>query len=220
MEEFQVNRSNYRAELGGASGGVINIVSRSGGNTVRGSGFGFFRHQSLDAGDPFARVPDGTSLRRVKPPADRQQVGGSLGGPIRKDQTFFFAAAEFLNRDESNVVSILTDRSIFGTTGEQETILAGLPQAAAAQLRGALTSPASTVQLFETNGGITPFVGDDRKFSLRLDHNVSENNQLNFRYSFAQTPSAKLSIVCLREYFHPRRCRLTSRPHNWQLALS
>ena len=197
VEEFQVNRSNYSAELGGASGGVINIVSRSGANTMRGSGFGFFRHQSLDAGDPFARVLDGASLRRVKPNADRQQVGGSLGGPVVKDKSFFFAAAEILNRDESNVVSILTDRSIFGPTREQEAILGRLPEAAAAQLRGALTSPASTVQLFETNGGITPFVGDDRKFSLRLDHNPNDNNQLNFRYSFAQGTESNASTRAL-----------------------
>jgi hypothetical protein len=197
VEEFQVNRSNYSAELGGASGGVINIVSKSGGNTVRGSGFGFFRHQSLDAGDPFARVLEGSALRRVKPKADRQQVGGSVGGPIRQDKTFFFAAAEFLNRDESNVVSILTDRSIFAPTRDQEAILSRLPEAAAAQLRGALTSPASTVQLFEANGGITPFVSDDRKFSLRLDHNWSDNSQFNFRYSYARGTDTNASARAL-----------------------
>ena len=197
VEEFQINRSNYTAELGGASGGVINIVSRGGGNRVRGTGFGFFRHQSLDAGDPFARVLEGAAVRRVKPDATRQQVGGSIGGPIKKDQTFFFAAAEFLNRDESNVVSILTDRSIFGATREQEAILSRLPEAAAAQLRGALTSSAATVRLFETNGGVTPFTGNDRKVSLRLDHNLNDNNQFNFRYSFAQAIETNASTRAL-----------------------
>ena len=197
VEEFQVNRSNYTAELGGASGGVINIVSKMGGNVVRGTGFGFVRHQALDAGDPFARVLEGSALRRVKPDATRQQVGGSIGGPIRKDRTFLFAAAEYLNRDESNVVSILTDRSIFGATREQEAILARLPEAAAAQLRGALSSPASTVQLFESNGGITPFTGEDLKFSLRLDHSVSDHDLLNFRYSFAKGTDSNASTRAL-----------------------
>jgi len=198
VEEFQVNRSNYQAELGGASGGVINIVSRGGTNLFRGTGFGFFRHQRLDAGDPFARVlqADG-GLRRVKPPADRQQVGGSLGGPIAKDRTFFFLAAELLNRDESNVVSVLTDRSIFGPTREQEAILARLPAAAAAQLRGALTSPASTVALFESNSGIQPYVSDDRKVSLRLDHSFNDNNFVNFRYSNAQGQDTNASTRAL-----------------------
>lgn len=187
VDEFQVNRSNYTAELGGASGGVVNIVSRSGNNTLRGSLFGFFRHQSLDAGDPFARVleADG-AIKRVKPNADRQQYGGSIGGPMKRDKTFYFFAAEVLNRDESNVVSLLTDRSIFAPTRDQEAILSRLPAAAAGQLRAALTAPASTVQLFEANGGITPFVGDDRKLSLRLDHYLTERHQLNMRYSFAK----------------------------------
>ena len=197
VEEFQINRSNYTAELGGASGGVINIVSRSGSNSLRGSGFGFFRHQALDAGDPFARVLDGSALKRVKPDATRQQVGGSIGGRIKQDKTFYFAAAEFLNRDESNVVSILTDRSIFGPTREQEAILSRLPEAAAGQLRAALTSPASTVQLFESNSGITPFTTDDRKFSLRLDHAVGDNNVFNFRYSFAQGAETNASTRAL-----------------------
>jgi hypothetical protein len=54
VREFQINRTDYSAEHGSARGGVINIITKSGGNATRGSIFGFFRHQSLDAGDPFA----------------------------------------------------------------------------------------------------------------------------------------------------------------------
>jgi hypothetical protein len=54
VQEFQVNRSNYTAELGGASGATINIVTKSGTNDVHGSLFGFFRNDALDARDPFA----------------------------------------------------------------------------------------------------------------------------------------------------------------------
>jgi hypothetical protein len=187
VEEFQINRSNYSAELGGASGGVINIVSKTGTNRIRGSAFGYFRNQSLDAGDPFARVlgNDG-SLRRVKPDADRQQYGGSLGGPIRQDKTFFFLAYEGLNRDESNVVSVLTDRSIFSPTRAQQAILAQLPPPAQQQLGAVLSSPPATVQLFEQNSGITPFVSDENKVSARLDHNASAANQFFFRFSYAK----------------------------------
>src|SRR5262249_10637284 len=75
VQEFQINRSNYNAELGGASGGVINIVSRTGTNNLHGSLFGFFRNQNLDAGDPFAIVLDEATnkARRVKPDSNRQQ---------------------------------------------------------------------------------------------------------------------------------------------------
>src|SRR4029077_12987245 len=54
VQEFQVNRSNYSAELGGASGAAINIVSKSGTNQVHGGLFGYFRNDALDATDPFA----------------------------------------------------------------------------------------------------------------------------------------------------------------------
>src|ERR1700730_7497830 len=54
VQEFQINRTNFSAEYGGARGGVINIVTKSGGNQLHGSVFGFFRNEGLDAGDPFA----------------------------------------------------------------------------------------------------------------------------------------------------------------------
>jgi hypothetical protein len=198
VQEFQVNRGGYSAELGAAAGGVINIVSKSGTNSFHGSAFAYFRHQSLDAGDPFARVLQSNgSLTRVKPSARRQQTGGSLGGPIKRNRTFFFGAVEYLNRDESNVVSVLTDRSIFGPTREQEAILSRLPAAAVAPLRAALTAPASTVQLLERNSGITPFFTDDVKFSLRLDHILSERNQFVFRSNFGRSDESNASTRAL-----------------------
>ncbi len=54
VQEFQVNRSNYAADLGGASGATINIVTKSGTNDVHGTLYGFFRNDALDARDPFA----------------------------------------------------------------------------------------------------------------------------------------------------------------------
>ncbi len=76
VEEFQVNRSNYSAEFGSASGGVINIISKSGTNLWHGSAFGFFRTSGLDAADPFARDSRGWNARAdqapVEPPAIRR----------------------------------------------------------------------------------------------------------------------------------------------------
>ncbi len=111
VQEFQINRSNYAAEFGGASGGVINIVSKSGSNNFHGRAFGFFRHDKLDAGDPFAIELVGTTPQRIKPPSQRQQYGGTLSFPVRKDRTFFFGGFEGLNRDESSAVPVLTDLS-------------------------------------------------------------------------------------------------------------
>lgn len=142
VQEFQINRSNYSAELGGASGASINIVSKSGTNDLHGSAFAFFRHDALDARDPFAFTsaldvsavtdPAKFSLNAkgaaVKPTLRRGQFGGSLGFPIRKDKTFMFVSYEGLRRQEQNAVPLLTDSSIFaptsGLTGQSSNQLA------------------------------------------------------------------------------------------------
>ena len=134
VQEFQVNRTNYSAELGGARGGVVNIITKSGSNAVRGSAFGFFRSQALDATNPFAVVLQGNTLVRVKPDMQRQQFGGSFGGPLKKDKTFYFIAYEQLRRRESATVPVLTDRSIFGPTPAQQNILNSVPASIAAKL--------------------------------------------------------------------------------------
>ena len=87
VQEFQINRSNYSAEFGRASGGLINIVSKSGSNQFHGDVFGFFRDQALDARNPFAFGAGGVSIH---PPYSRQQAGFTLGGPIKSNRTFFF----------------------------------------------------------------------------------------------------------------------------------
>ena len=138
VREFQINRSNYPAELGGASGASINIVTKSGTNTTHGNLYGFFRNDALDARDPFAFQPalafdptfanfnltsNGTP---VKNSLNRQQFGGTLGFPIRKDKTFLFVGYEGLRSDAEDSVPILTQSSIFAPTAPQQKIGAGL----------------------------------------------------------------------------------------------
>ncbi|MEX2262775.1 MAG: TonB-dependent receptor [Bryobacteraceae bacterium] len=194
VQEFQINRANYSAEHGYARGGVINIVTKSGGNQFRGSLFSFFRHQDLDAGDPFAIALNDNRIERVKPDSTRQQFGGTLGGPIVKDRTFFFGGYEQLRRRESATVPVLTDLSIFQPTPAQNAILANLPASAAAQLRAALSAPPSTVELFQRNSGVFPFKTDDYKALFRIDHAVSGRDQLNFRYTFAENDETNQNL--------------------------
>jgi hypothetical protein len=125
VQEFQINRSNYGAELGGASGATINIVSKSGTNVVHGSLFGFFRNDAMDARDPFAfnsaLAADPTFSNfnftsagaPVKNSLSRYQYGGTIGFPIKKDKTFLFAAFEGLLQNAQNAVPLLTNSSIF-----------------------------------------------------------------------------------------------------------
>jgi hypothetical protein len=86
IQEFSVLTSNYSAEYGKTSGGVVNAISRSGTNQVHGSVYEFLRNSALDAPGYF----DGG----VSPPFRRNQFGASAGGPIRKDRTFVFGDYE------------------------------------------------------------------------------------------------------------------------------
>lgn len=202
VQEFQINRSSYNAEFGGASGGVINIVAKTGKNNYYGSAFAYFRHQSLDAGDPFAFVLVGNTLTRIKPDANRQQFGLSVGGPFRKDRTFFFVAYEGLRKRESATVPLLTDLNIFQPTAAQNTILNGLaastdptpvpcvtgvtvPRAQCAPiLRGLLTADQPTIDLFRNNSGVFPFPSDSQNVSLRIDHVPSATDSFFIGYRF------------------------------------
>src|SRR5690242_18325389 len=85
IEEFKVQTSTYSAEFGRANGGVVNIQIKSGTNSFHGSGFEFLRNDKFDANDLF-----NNKFGRAKPAFRQNQFGGTLGGPIRRDRTFFF----------------------------------------------------------------------------------------------------------------------------------
>jgi hypothetical protein len=125
VQEFQINRSNYGADLGGASGATINIVTKSGGNDVHGSLFGYFRNDALDAANPFSisqalasgqtfnpAAPD-VQGTHVKDSLTREQFGGAIGFPIKKDKTFLYSSFEGLLGDAQNAVPLLTNTNIF-----------------------------------------------------------------------------------------------------------
>lgn len=135
VQEFEINRSNYTAEFGGASGATINIVSKSGTNVVHGTLFGYFRNDAMDArdrfaysqalepGDPFSLTATGDPIKNS---LNRQQFGGSIGFPIRKDKTFLYLAYEGLREDAQKSVPLLLDSSIFGLNSNQQGIVGAL----------------------------------------------------------------------------------------------
>jgi outer membrane receptor protein involved in Fe transport len=91
IQEFQVVTGRFSAEFGRAGFNALNIVSKSGTNEFHGGAFLFFRDDALQAKGPFGGP--------VKAPFDREQFGGSVGGPIIKDKAFFFFALE-RNREQ------------------------------------------------------------------------------------------------------------------------
>ena len=98
VQEFQIITNGYAAEYGRASGGVVNIITRSGANNVHGTVFGYLRNRNFQAVNPFSTVSD--------PAYTRVQAGVAVGGAIRKDKTFYYFSYEGTWRQETGFSSI------------------------------------------------------------------------------------------------------------------
>jgi len=117
VQEFQVVTNSFAPEFGRTSGGVVNVVTKSGTNEVRGNIFGFLRHKTIQARNPFAPVIDNDPDKKA--PFTRAQYGATLGFPLARDTTFGFIAVEQRKRQESgfftsNVIGNLTSSVTIG----------------------------------------------------------------------------------------------------------
>ena len=99
VQEYQVTTNSYMPEFGRATGGIVNVVTKRGGNMFNGNVFGFIRDKSVQARNAFAPLIDNDPSK--KPPYTRVQYGFTVGGPIIKDKTFFFGSFEQRRRQES-----------------------------------------------------------------------------------------------------------------------
>ena len=107
VQEFQMILSNYNAEYGRASGGVVNIVTKSGTNQFHGDVFGYLRNKAFQARNPFSGQVDAEGhLVPLKQAYTRAQTGFTAGGALRKDRTFYFLSYEYTQREESGFSSI------------------------------------------------------------------------------------------------------------------
>lgn len=112
VQEFQVLSNGFSAEFGRAIGGVINTVTKSGSNQVRGTAYEYFRNRTLNARDRYAAG--------VNPPEWRHQAGGTLGGPIKADKLFYFFNAEVVKRNFPALNRIVSN-SLTDTSGNNIT---------------------------------------------------------------------------------------------------
>src|SRR5437016_5290924 len=101
VQEFQIITNGYAAEYGRASGGVVNIITRSGSNDFHGTTFGYVRNRNFQAVNPFSTVSN--------PAYTRVQAGAAFGGPIIKDKTFYYFSYEGTWRQETGFSSIGAD---------------------------------------------------------------------------------------------------------------
>ena len=100
IQEFQVLQHRWTAESGRSVGAVVNVVSKSGANEFHGSGFFTYRNQGLRASDFFEK-----QSTDPKPKFNREEFGGSVGGPIKRDKLFFFGAIERFREDQNILVN-------------------------------------------------------------------------------------------------------------------
>jgi len=98
VQEFQIITNSYAAEYGRASGGVVNIITRSGSNDFHGDVYGYLRNRNFQAVNPFSTVPN--------PAYTRVQAGTAFGGALKKDKTFYYFSYEITRRHETGFSSI------------------------------------------------------------------------------------------------------------------
>src|SRR5215469_1578219 len=201
LQEFSVQTSNYSARYGMNAGGVVNVVTKSGTNQFHGDAFEFVRNFDLNARNFFAAQVD-----RLK----RNQFGGTLGGPIRRDKTFFFAGYQgtIIRNTTSNQATVPT---IANESGDFSALLdANNP---------ANTSPGKTIKVIDPLSGaqfpgnliplnrldpaalavekLLPQVGGNgqlryvepanqnfHEFLGRVDHSLSDIDKISARYFY------------------------------------
>jgi Carboxypeptidase regulatory-like domain/TonB dependent receptor len=134
IQEFQIATARFTSEVGRSGNSIVNIVTKPGTNDLHGSLFFFYRNRNLQA------LPATFDRTLPTPPFDREQFGGSLGGPIRKDKAWIFSSVEYRNQN----ASLQTGTRNFATQSIQNT-------AAPAPLRDALWSTRYDQQLSVKN---------------------------------------------------------------------
>jgi hypothetical protein len=171
IREFQVLTNSFSAEYGRHTGAVVNAATKSGTNSFRGSLFEFHRNEALDANRWEAEQND-----LPKPDFMRNQFGFSIGGPILRDRTFFFANYEGLAETlgQTRTFNVPSAGVRAAATGVLRDILEGYPVANSTVL------DAQRAQFVRQDQRET----DESYLVARLDHRFSPNNTLFGRYTF------------------------------------
>ena len=175
IQEFSVVTANSAADYGKTSGGVINAVTRQGTNALHGSVYEFLRNSALDARNYF----DPATI----PPFRRNQFGADLGGPIKRDRTFFFADYEGLRQDQSaaQLAVVPTQAARNGQLVAGNVTVSPLVQPYLALYPLPTNNINGDIGTFTS---ITQQIGNENFFTARIDHNFSSTDVLHGTYMF------------------------------------
>jgi outer membrane receptor protein involved in Fe transport len=171
MQEFRIQTSSFAPEFGRTPGGQISIVTRSGTNAFHGTLFEYFRNSTLDARDWFVNF-DGLAK-----PAERQNdFGGVLGGPVRKNKTFFFSYEGLrLRQPATQQTAVPDDGSRQQAPASMRPYLSAYPIANGAELGAGLA---------QFNAGYSNPSSLDAA-SIRVDHAINSKLNLFGRYNYS-----------------------------------
>jgi Carboxypeptidase regulatory-like domain len=206
LDEFKLQTSTYSAEYGRSLGGVVNLQIKSGTNNLHGSGFEFHRNDAFDANNFF-----NNRAGRAKPEFKQNQFGGTIGGPVFKDKTFFFGDYQG-HRESLGHVFLSTvpsmamragnfselNRVIYDpTTGQPfpgNVIPNGRIDTVARNILTQLYPEPNTTGTRQANGQtidnylINPIKErQDNQFDVKVDHNLTTSNRFFTRYSYQKT---------------------------------
>ena len=207
IKEFKVQTNLYSADQGRNPGGQINVVTKSGGNTMHGVAYEFLRNAKFDANNFFAN-----RAGQDKPPFEQNQFGGAIGGPIIANKTFFFADYDGFRQELGRVFvnTVPTAKMRQGDFSEVGTIYDPLTTVVApggavtrqpfagnlipqnrwdpvtAKLMNAYPMP--TTSALSSNLVTTPSRTQNwNQFDVRVDHTQSDRNNFLGRYSWSKT---------------------------------
>lgn len=180
VQEFSVITTNYSAEYGKTSGGVINAITRSGTNQFHGSAYDFLRNSALDARNYF----DGPTIA----PFRRNQFGGTIGGPIVRDKTFFFFNYEGLRQSlgvsQVDRVPSAAARTGVLSTGNVTVDPAVVPYFAFWPLPNAGVDPSGDVGNYLV---ATSQIGNENFYTGKLDHHFSQKDSVSGTFLYDTT---------------------------------
>lgn len=185
IQEFSVLTTNYSAEYGRGSGGIVNAITKSGTNQIHGSAYGFVRNSAFDARNFF----DGKTI----PAFHRAQYGGAIGLPIQKDKTFFFTNYEKLGELKSLSSSVTT----LSANAHNGIVCANSACTQTTQVKIAPSIKPYLALYPLPNGAVTgntgvfaypqPRIGEENYVIGKIDHYFSPSTILTVSYTYDNT---------------------------------
>ena len=195
VKEFQIVASGANAEFGRTAGGVVNVLTKSGTNTVHGSVFEYFRTEALAAA-----TSDGKPLDGFR----RHQFGGSFGGPIVKDKLFFFAASEGIREDLTRknlsvaIGAPCASAPIFDGTAATDAVINASPDCQRVALLNFFKTATFPSPFKNTDEGL-PVIHQVRNAAVfgRIDYNLNAKNQIfgSYNFEWSKNPNQTFDVA-------------------------